>query len=74
MESPTWKHRSELKRLHSVLPGFRSILKRRDLLNMAEAIKNNLAKLREDYGEDKVEQHLATIAKYHGRESYSLDN
>ncbi len=23
---------------------------------MAEAIKNNLAKLREDYGEDKVEQ------------------
>ncbi len=51
-------------------PGFRSILKRRDLQKMAEVIKNNLAKLREEHGDDEVDQHLAAIAKHHGRESY----
>jgi hypothetical protein len=60
--------RDEIKRLHSVRPPFRSILKRTDVKDAADAIRENIPRLKQQYGEDRVDDLLASIARRNQRE------
>jgi hypothetical protein len=64
--------RKELKRLHSGRPPFRTTLKRRDLQHAADAICNNLPKLKADYGEARVDHLLAAVERRNRREDQRL--
>jgi hypothetical protein len=61
--------RKELQRLHSGRPHYRKILRRQYLREMADAIQENIPKLREEYGDDRVDRHLEAIEKRNRREA-----
>jgi hypothetical protein len=64
--------RTQFKRLHSRRQAFRKILKRRELQEMADAISENLPRLREEYGDAKVDSHLSAIERRNLREASKI--
>ena len=55
--------RPEFRRLHSKRPQFRKILKRKGLQESADAIRNNIAALRVEYGDAQVDRFLGAIER-----------
>jgi hypothetical protein len=61
--------RDELRRLHSGrVPPFRSILREKDLQKLVTAVQDNIPKLREEHGNEKVDRFLGGIDKRNRRE------
>jgi len=63
------KRREALVHLHSKRQGFRHTISRKDLQQMADAIANNIPKLREEFGDERIDRHLEGIKKRNEREA-----
>jgi hypothetical protein len=63
--------RKEYRQLHAVRRPFRATVKRRLLQEMADAIRANIPKLCEEYGDDRVDGFLTGIERRKRREVIS---